>query len=167
MNWASIFFPLWILSPRVLLVLVFLAAGALLVAFNYSYSDGNRAGYIQKFSTKGWVCKTHEGELAMTTVPGDRAGSMGIYDLGRSVAHQLSQVMGKRVVLHYKEFRYCRPPALAIRLLCRSRRDPRVAERGATLAREHVQRGSHSQRLFLNNTSIPTPTAAMTPSTSG
>ena len=38
--------------------------------FNWSYSDGNRAGYIQKFSHKGWLCKTHEGELAMTTVPG-------------------------------------------------------------------------------------------------
>jgi len=77
MNWASVVFPLWLFSPRVLLVLFFLAAGALMVAFNYSYSDGNRAGYIQKFS---------------------------IWD--DAVAQQLSQVMGKRVVLHYKEFRY-------------------------------------------------------------
>ncbi len=52
------------------LFLFFIGAAYLLVAFNYSYSDGNRAGYIQKFSNKGWICKTHEGELAMTTVPG-------------------------------------------------------------------------------------------------
>ena len=50
------------------LLLFFIGAAYLLVAFNYSYSDGNRAGYIQKFSNKGWICKTHEGELAMTTV---------------------------------------------------------------------------------------------------
>jgi len=52
------------------LLLFFIGAAYLLVAFNYSYSDGNRAGYIQKFSNKGWICKTQEGELAMTTVPG-------------------------------------------------------------------------------------------------
>ena len=47
-----------------------MAAAGLIIAFNWSYSDGNRAGYIQKFSKKGWLCKTYEGELAMTTVPG-------------------------------------------------------------------------------------------------
>ena len=56
---------------RVLVVfLLFGVAAYLIVVFNWSYSDGERAGYLQKFSRKGWVCKTHEGELAMTTVPG-------------------------------------------------------------------------------------------------
>ena len=89
-----------------LLIVFFLGTGALLVAFNYSYSDGNRAGYIQKFSKKGWFCKTHEGELAMTTGPGTEAllGDFWVWD--NTVAQQLSQVMGKRVVLHYKEYRY-------------------------------------------------------------
>ena len=54
----------------VIVLVFFIGAGYLLIAFNYSYSDGSRAGYIQKFSHKGWVCKTNEGELAMTTVPG-------------------------------------------------------------------------------------------------
>ena len=40
------------------------------IALNYSYSHGDRAGYIQKFSRKGWICKTWEGELAMVNVPG-------------------------------------------------------------------------------------------------
>ncbi|HEU5202602.1 MAG TPA: hypothetical protein VFT92_07370 [Nitrospira sp.] len=106
MNWTAIFFPVWILRPRFLLVLVFLVVGALLIAFNYSYSDGNRAGYIQKFSRKGWVCKTHEGELAMTTVPGTAPVLWEFTVWDDQVAAQLSQVMGKRVVLHYKEFRY-------------------------------------------------------------
>ena len=96
MNWGS----------RFLLVLLFLAVGTLLIAFNYSYSDGNRAGYIQKFSKKGWLCKTHEGELAMTTVPGTAPVLWEFTVWDDQVATQLSQVMGKRVVLHYKEFRY-------------------------------------------------------------
>jgi hypothetical protein len=93
-------------GSRFLLVLLFLTVGALLIAFNYSYSDGNRAGYVQKFSTKGWLCKTHEGELAMTTVPGTAPVLWEFTVWDNQVATQLSQMMGKRVVLHYKEFRY-------------------------------------------------------------
>jgi hypothetical protein len=88
------------------LVLFFIGAAYLLIAFNYSYSDGSRAGYIQKFSNKGWVCKTHEGELAMTTVPG-LAPVLWQFTVGDDkVASQLTQAMGKRLVLHYKEHRY-------------------------------------------------------------
>jgi hypothetical protein len=101
MNW--VLFPF---KPKVLLALLFVAVGALMVAFNYSYSDGNRAGYIQKFSKKGWLCKTHEGELAMTTVPGTAPVLWEFTIWDDAVAQQLSQVMGKRVVLHYKEYRY-------------------------------------------------------------
>lgn len=92
---------------RVILTLIlFLGAAYLLIAFNYSYSDGSRAGYIQKFSNKGWVCKTHEGDLAMTTVPGVAPilWSFSVWDT--KVAAQLSESMGKRLVLHYKEYRY-------------------------------------------------------------
>jgi hypothetical protein len=106
MNWSSVLFPLWIFRPRVLLVLLFLAVAALMVAFNFSYSDGNRAGYIQKFSKKGWFCKTHEGELAMTTVPGTAPVLWEFTVWDDAVARDLSQVMGKRVILHYKEYRY-------------------------------------------------------------
>ena len=36
----------------------------------WSYSEGERAGVLQKFSKRGWICKTHEGELAMYVVGG-------------------------------------------------------------------------------------------------
>src|SRR5215212_3021972 len=39
-------------------------------SYNWSYSSGERAGYVQKFSKKGWLCKTWEGELAMVNIPG-------------------------------------------------------------------------------------------------
>lgn len=95
------------LRPQFLLtVLLFLGAAYLLVAFNWSYSDGSRAGYIQKLSQKGWVCKTWEGELAMTTVPGVAPVLWGFSVWDQRVADDLSKVMGKRVILHYKEYRY-------------------------------------------------------------
>lgn len=95
------------LRPKFLLtVLLFLGAAYLLVAFNWSYSDGSRAGYIQKLSQKGWVCKTWEGELAMTTVPGVAPVLWGFSVWDQRVADDLSKVMGKRVILHYKEYRY-------------------------------------------------------------
>jgi len=97
----------WLWIPKfILTLLLFLGAAYLLVAFNYSYSDGNRAGYIQKFSHKGWICKTYEGEMAMTTVPGV-APVLWVFSVrDDTVASQLSQAMGKRLVLHYKEYRY-------------------------------------------------------------
>ncbi len=94
------------LGRVILILLLLLGAAYLLIAFNYSYSDGSRAGYIQKFSNKGWVCKTHEGELAMTTVPGVAPVLWGFSVWDSKVASQLSESLGKRLILHYKEYRY-------------------------------------------------------------
>ena len=90
------------------LLLMLAAAGYLLVVFNWSYSDGDRAGYLQKFSRKGWICKTYEGELAMTTVPGVApviwTFSVQMWD--EPIARQINGLLGKKVVLRYREFRY-------------------------------------------------------------
>lgn len=71
-----------------------------------SYSDGDRTGYLQKLSRKGWLCKTYEGELAMTTVPGvaPTLWTFSVWD--DDVATTLDGQMGKRVVLHYRELRF-------------------------------------------------------------
>lgn len=108
MNLMAILAPIiWMARPRVLFtLLVFGLSAYLLIAFNLSYSDGNRAGYIQKFSQKGWVCKTYEGELAMTTVPGVAPVLWSFTVRDDHVAADLSKVLGKRVILHYKEYRY-------------------------------------------------------------
>lgn len=98
---------MWLWRPKLFfLLIVFVGSAYLLVAFNYSYSDGSRAGYIQKFSKKGWFCKTHEGELAMTTVPGLAPVLWDFTIWDENVATDLSKIMGKRVILHYKEYRY-------------------------------------------------------------
>ena len=96
-------------AKRVLLALILspiiLAALYLLVVFNWSFSDGERAGYLQKLSHKGWICKTYEGELAMTTVPGLAPVIWNFTVWDEAVATKLTGLLGKRIVLHYREYR--------------------------------------------------------------
>ena len=82
-----------------------LGAAYLLVAFNYSYSDGSRAGYIQKFSHKGWICKTYEGELSLSYTPGMAPVLWTFSVRDESVARKINDALGKKVVLHYNEHR--------------------------------------------------------------
>jgi len=63
------YWKLWLML--IFLVLpVFVMVGYTWISLHYTYSSGERIGYVQKISQKGWLCKTWEGELAMTTVPG-------------------------------------------------------------------------------------------------
>ncbi len=84
---------------------LFLVSFYLLIVFNWSYSDGDRTGYLQKFSRKGWLCKTYEGELAMTTVPGVAPVIWNFTVWNDGVATKVNELLGKRVVLHYREYR--------------------------------------------------------------
>ena len=108
MKWSTVLFPVvWLWRPKLFFTaLCFFGAAYLIIAFNYSYSDGSRAGYIQKFSKKGWICKTHEGELALTTVPGVAPVLWEFTVTDEPVAAEISRTMGKQVILHYKERRY-------------------------------------------------------------
>jgi hypothetical protein len=76
-----------------------------LLVLNWSYSDGWRSGVLQKFSRKGWICKTWEGELAMSTVPGV-APTIWIFSVrDDAVTQRMSDAVGERVDLHYTEHR--------------------------------------------------------------
>lgn len=75
------------------------------LAFSWSYSDGERAGILQKLSRKGWVCKTYEGELAMSIVPGVTPTIWEFSVRADAVVPRLNDAIGKRVVLHYTEHR--------------------------------------------------------------
>jgi hypothetical protein len=91
---------------RIVLVLaavVLLVAGYFWLALSWSYSTGERAGWIQKLSKKGWVCKTWEGELAMISMPGATPEKFYFTVREDAVAQRVNQVMGKRVTLHYEE----------------------------------------------------------------
>ena len=91
---------------RVLLVLVLLiGAGALYFAavLNWNFSAGERAGWVQKLSKKGWVCKTWEGEMAMVTMPGAVPEKFLFTVWDDAVAEEINRKIGKRVSLHYEE----------------------------------------------------------------
>ena len=72
-------------------------------ALNWSYSSGERAGWVQKFSHKGWVCKTWEGELALVSLPGTTVEKFYFTVHDDALAQKISAAMGKRVSMHYEE----------------------------------------------------------------
>ena len=96
-RWAIRILTIVVLVP--VLVLVIWTA----VALNYSYSRGYRSGYIQKFSRKGWLCKTWEGELAIVNVPGSQPEIFRFSVRNDSVAGLLQRAMGDRVTLAYEQ----------------------------------------------------------------
>ena len=80
-----------------------LAAAFFWAALNWSYSSGERAGWVQKLSNKGWICKTFEGELALVSLPGTTPEKFLFTIWDEEVAKRVTAVMGKRVALHYEE----------------------------------------------------------------
>jgi hypothetical protein len=72
-------------------------------SLTWSYSKGDRAGYVQKFSRKGWICKTWEGELTMMPMPGMQPEKFNFTVREDSVAQRVTDAMGKRVALVYEQ----------------------------------------------------------------
>lgn len=87
-------------------LLVLLAAGWTWFALSWSYADGERAGYVQKLSHKGWLCKTWEGEIAMVTMPGAIPEKFEFTVRDEAVVQQINELAGKRVVLHYRQHKF-------------------------------------------------------------
>jgi hypothetical protein len=92
--------------PKLIAALVFVAvliAAYFAVVLNWNYSTGERAGWLQKLSYKGFVCKTWEGELALVSLPGSSVEKFLFTVRDDAVANKLQATMGKRVSLHYEE----------------------------------------------------------------
>jgi hypothetical protein len=91
--WGTLFFALLLLGLYTLFMLW------------WSYSDGERAGVLQKFSKKGWICKTYEGELALYIVGGVAPQIWYFSTRDEDLARELSQAVGQQIRLHYTEHR--------------------------------------------------------------
>jgi hypothetical protein len=76
------------------------------MTLTWSYSSGERAGYVQKFSHKGWLCKTWEGEIAMVTMPGAIPDRFEFTVRDDAIAAQINSLAGKRVVLSYQQHKF-------------------------------------------------------------
>src|SRR5512143_2895413 len=86
-----------------LIILALLAIGWAWLTLHWSYSAGERAGYVQKLSKKGWICKTWEGELALITMPGTIAEKFYFTVPDDSVAAEINATLGNRVTLYYEQ----------------------------------------------------------------
>jgi len=91
-----------VLSVVVVLPVVLITAWTL-ISLNYSYSTGMRAGYVQKISKRGWLCKTWEGELQLTAIPGSAPQLFDFSIRSDSLAAKVNELAGKEVALEYKQ----------------------------------------------------------------
>jgi hypothetical protein len=73
------------------------------IALRFVYSTGERAGYLQKISKRGWLCKTWEGDLQLSALPGVAPEMFAFSTRSDSVAAELNKVTGQRVVLTYQQ----------------------------------------------------------------
>ena len=90
-----------ILGLLVLIALIFSAYTW--IALSWSYSTGERAGLMQKISRKGWLCKTWEGELLLTSMPGAIPETCEFTVRDDELANQLVEHTGQRLVLTYAQ----------------------------------------------------------------
>jgi hypothetical protein len=98
-NTALIVLMLIVLIPAIVIALwVWIALG-------WTYASGERAGYVQKISKKGWLCKTWEGELAMANLPGTMPQIFAFTVRSDSIAQVIEQNAGKQVSLTYEQHR--------------------------------------------------------------
>jgi hypothetical protein len=91
----------WAVGLVLLAALAFAAYTA--ATLTIAYSSGQRTGYVQKMSRKGWLCKTYEGELAMTTVPGTAPVIFDFSVRDSNVVRAIEETSGSRVVLDYDQ----------------------------------------------------------------
>ena len=93
----------YLLGALALMVLLFSAY--IWLALHWSYAEGDRSGYLQKFSKKGWLCKTWEGEISLISLPGTMQEKFNFTVRDEAVAQKVRDAIGKRVDLTYGQHR--------------------------------------------------------------
>lgn len=73
------------------------------IMLNITYSEGDRVGYVQKLSEKGWLVKTWEGELVMAAVPGSVPEKFLFTASDEKAAKEINLFLGKKAKLHYEQ----------------------------------------------------------------
>lgn len=96
-HWGKLLLSILVLVPAATLALW------TAIALSYSYSSGERVGYLQKFSKKGWICKTYEGEIAQVNLPGQIANVFQFSVRDDSIAAVINNAQGKQVALTYEQ----------------------------------------------------------------
>ena len=73
------------------------------ITLHTTYSSGERAGFLQKISQRGWLCKTWEGEIQLSSIPGSAPTLFAFTTRSDSIGKVLSGLAGKEVSLHYEQ----------------------------------------------------------------
>src|SRR3954452_6670025 len=94
---------LWTTIAVVIVVPVFVFTVWAGITLNYTYSSGERAGFLQKLSKRGWICKTWEGDLQLTAIPGAAPEFFAFSVRSDSIATVLNALAGRQVVLTYAQ----------------------------------------------------------------
>ena len=99
--------PRWplIIITAIVLVPALLMTAWMGITLNWSYSKGDRPGFLQKFSQKGWICKTWEGELSMINLAGQAQEKWAFTVRSDSLAKEITKVIGQHVAMTYEEHR--------------------------------------------------------------
>lgn len=93
-------FVLFFLLPLILII------GYTFFTLHWVYSSGERAGFVQKISEKGFVCKTYEGELVLVTIPGTQAEKFLFTAKNKDIFDKINATIGQRVRLLYKQHKW-------------------------------------------------------------
>ena len=91
------------IAAATLAVLILGLSGYLWFVTSWAFSTGERVGYVQKFSKKGWICKTWEGEMVLQSPPGTIAEKFYFTTKDQHVADQINQALGKKIALQYEQ----------------------------------------------------------------
>jgi len=94
--------PLTLLVAFLVLAMLGFAA-YIWLALYWSYSSGERAGLLQKFSRKGWICKTWEGELLLTSMPGAIPEKFEFSVRDEALVDDLQRNAGRKIILGYDQ----------------------------------------------------------------
>jgi hypothetical protein len=89
-----------------ILILLLLFVAYTFATLHWVYSSGERVGFVQKISQKGFVCKTYEGEQVLVTVPGTQAEKFFFTAKNEAVYNKINETNGQRVRLLYKQHKW-------------------------------------------------------------
>jgi hypothetical protein len=92
------------------LLILIIIIGCIFIYWKYffTYSEGYRAGLLQKFSNKGMLFKTYEGELILSSISSDRNVTLASEKfqfsmINKSLIRQFDTLQGEMVIVHYKQ----------------------------------------------------------------
>jgi hypothetical protein len=93
----------WVITLIVIFTGIFIY-----VKYFYTYSDGYRAGLLQKFSHKGNIFKTYEGEMILSSVSSNTnvviASEKFYFSVtDKNLAQHFDTIQGQMVIIHYKQ----------------------------------------------------------------